>query len=78
MRLSEPVEEMILLAMPTHLSNLYAAERIQASGLDCKVVAIAKHASEVHELSKLGITSFNLYQEAGEGLGREALDAMGQ
>jgi hypothetical protein len=40
------------------------------------VVAIAKHASEVLELSKLGIASFNLYQEAGEGLGREALDAM--
>ena len=75
-RLSDPVEEMILLAMPNHLSNLYAAERIQASGLDCKVVAIAKHESEVHELSKLGIASFNLYQEAGEGLGREALDAM--
>jgi Trk K+ transport system NAD-binding subunit len=74
--LSEPAEEMIVLAMPNHQSNLYAAERIQASGLDCKVVAIAKHASEVFELSKLGIASFNLYQEAGEGLGREALDAM--
>lgn len=74
--LSEPVEEMIVLAMPNHHSNLYAAERIQASGLDCKVVAIAKHGSEVQELSKLGIASFNLYQEAGEGLGREALDAM--
>ena len=74
--LSEPVEEMIVLAMPNHHSNLYAAERIQASGLDCKVVAIAKHESEVQELSKLGIASFNLYQEAGEGLGREALDAM--
>ena len=72
-RLSEPVEEMILLAMPNHYSNIYAAERIQASGLDCKVVAIAKHETEVQELLKLGIPSFNLYREAGEGLGREAI-----
>ena len=34
-RLSEPIEEMVLLAMPNHHSNIYAAERIQASGLDC-------------------------------------------
>jgi predicted Kef-type K+ transport protein len=76
-RISEPAEEMILLAMPNHKSNLFAAERIQASGLDCKVVAIAKHETEVQELLKLGIPSFNLYREAGEGLGREAIKAIG-
>ena len=75
-RLSEPVEEMIILAMPNHHSNIYAAERIEASGLDCKIVAIAKHESEVQELLKMGITSFNLYREAGEGLGREAVSAI--
>jgi hypothetical protein len=75
-RLSEPVEEMIILAMPNHHSNIYAAERIEASGLDCKIVAIAKHESEVQELLKRGITSFNLYREAGEGLGREAVSAI--
>ncbi len=71
--LSKPVEEMILLAMPNHMSNVYAAERIQASKLDCKIVAIAKHETEVDELSKMGIPSFNLYREAGEGLASEAL-----
>ncbi len=76
-RISEPAEEMILLAMPNHKSNLFAAERILASGLDCKIVAIAKHESEVQELLKLGIPSFNLYLEAGEGLGREAIKAIG-
>jgi hypothetical protein len=34
---------------------------------------IAKHETEVEELLKLGIPSFNLYREAGEGLGREAI-----
>lgn len=72
-RLSEPIEEIILLAMPNHDSNLLAAERIKASGLDCKIVAIAKHESEVAELRELGIPSFNLYREAGQGLGLEAI-----
>jgi len=76
-RLSVTVEEMVILAMPNHMSNLYAAERIKASGLDCKVVAIAKHESEVQELSAMGIPSFNVYREAGVGLGREAVMAIG-
>ena len=75
-RLSKPDEEMILLAMPNHMSNVYAAERIQASGLDCKIVAIAKHESEVKDLTNMGIPSFNLYREAGEGLAREALNVI--
>mgnify|MGYP000184095467 CR=1 FL=1 len=74
--LSKPVEEMIVLAMPNHRSNVYAAERIQASRLDCKIVAIAKHETEVDELSKLGVSSFNLYREAGEGLASEAITEM--
>jgi len=76
-RLSEPVEEVILLAMPNHHNNLDAVKRIIASGLDCKIVAIAKHQSEVQELNELGVPSFNLYREAGEGLGREAIDVIG-
>ena len=76
--LSKPVEEMILLAMPNHMSNIFAAERINASGLDCKVFAVAKHETEVRELSKMGVPSFNLYSEAGESFGREALGALAQ
>ena len=73
---SKPIEEMIILAMPNHMSNVYAAERIQASRLDCKIVAVAKHETEVNELTKMGISSFNLYREAGEGLASQALKEM--
>ena len=76
--LSKPVEEMILLAMPNHMSNIFAAERINASGLDCRVFAVAKHETEVKELSEMGVPSFNLYSEAGESFGREALGALAQ
>ena len=58
---------MILLAMPNHMSNIYATERIRASKQIVNI-AVAKHETEVNELSKLGIPSFNLYREAGEGL----------
>ena len=58
------------------MSNVYAAERIQASRLDCKIVAVAKHETEVNELTKMGISSFNLYREAGEGLASQALKEM--
>ena len=51
---------------------------IKASGLDCKIVAIAKHESEVKDLTNMGIPSFNLYREAGEGLAREALKVINQ
>jgi len=42
------------------------------------VVAIAKFAEEVHELEALGVPSFNMYSEAGSGLARHALQAMGK
>ena len=62
MRLLEPIEEIVLLAVPNHQSNVYGAARIQASGLNCCVVAIAKHETEVEETLKMGIPSFNLYR----------------
>ena len=72
-RESATIEEMVVLAMPNHRSNIEAAERIRASDFQCQVVAIAKHQSEVEELLALNIPSFNLYAEAGNGLGKEAI-----
>jgi threonine dehydrogenase-like Zn-dependent dehydrogenase len=46
--------ELIVLAMPNHRSNIYAAQQIVVNDLSCKVVAIAKFASEVEELAALG------------------------
>ena len=58
------------------MSNVYEAEHIKASGLECKILAIAKHESEVKDLTNMGIPSFNLYREAGEGLAREDLNGI--
>ena len=67
-------QEIIFLTIPNHINNVYVAIRIEASWLDYKIVAIAKHESEVKDLTNMGIPSFYLYREAGKGLTREALN----
>jgi predicted Kef-type K+ transport protein len=67
---------LIVLAMPSHHSNVYAAQQIRNAGLTCQVVAIAKFAEEVIELDSLGVPSFNMYSEAGSSLARQALQFM--
>lgn len=74
MRLLEPIEKIVLLVTLNYHSDVYGAARTQASGLDCRVVAIAKHKREVEEMLKMGIPSFNLYRRTREGLGREAIN----
>ena len=65
--------EMIVLAMPNHHNNVYAAHQIRNVGMQGRIVAIAKFESEVQELAELNVPSFNMYSEAGEGLARRAL-----
>ncbi|MCD8516124.1 MAG: cation:proton antiporter [Burkholderiaceae bacterium] len=74
-RASQP-KDLIVLAMPSHYSNVYAAHQIRNAGLACKVVAIAKFAQEVEELANLDVPSFNMYSEAGSGLAKHALAAL--
>lgn len=71
-RASQP-KDLIILAMPNHNSNIYAAHQIRQAGLTCQVVAIAKFAAEVEELASLDVPSFNMYSEAGYSLARHAL-----
>jgi hypothetical protein len=74
-KLANP-KELIVLAMPSHHSNVLAAQQIRQAGLDCQLVAIAKFDEEVSELAELGVPAFNMYAEAGSGLVRHALDTL--
>jgi threonine dehydrogenase-like Zn-dependent dehydrogenase len=69
-------KELIVLAMPSHNSNVFAAQQIRSVGINCQVVAIAKFAEEVEELASLDVPSFNMYSEAGSGLARHAMEAL--
>jgi predicted Kef-type K+ transport protein len=68
--------ELVVLAMPSHGSNIYAARQIRNLGVQCTVVAVAKFPEEVEELAGLNVPAFNMYSEAGSGLARQALVAL--
>lgn len=70
--------ELVVLAMPSHGSNVYAAQQIRNLGISCKVVAIAKYSGEVDELDALKVPAFNMYSEAGTALARHAMATMRQ
>jgi hypothetical protein len=65
-------KELIVLTMPSHHSNMYAAQQIHNAGLGCAVVAIAKFDEEMAQLAELGVPAFNIYAEAGLGLAQHA------
>jgi Trk K+ transport system NAD-binding subunit len=70
--------ELLVLAMPNHHSNLYAAHQIRNLGLACTVVAVARYPEEEADLGALGVQAFNMYSQAGAGLARCALAVDGQ
>lgn len=70
-------KDLVVLAMPSHRSNLVAAHFIRQVGLACPVVAIAKFDDEVQALAELNVAAFNMYANAGAGLAQHALAKMG-
>ncbi|MED5525837.1 MAG: cation:proton antiporter family protein [Pseudomonadota bacterium] len=66
--------ELVLLAMPNHHGNLFAAEELKERGYKGKVAAVAKFPDEVEELKAMGIEVFNIFEEAGAGFARHVLN----
>ncbi len=67
--------ELVVLAMPNHQGNVYAVHQLRNLDFECMVAAIAKYPEEVQELNELGVcTAYNMYEQAGSGLARQALE----
>ncbi|WP_372767073.1 cation:proton antiporter [Pseudoalteromonas sp.] len=67
-RINHSEVEMVMLAMPKHAQNLFALERLKASGFSGQVTAIANYPDQQKELEDMGVhTTFNFYLEAGSG-----------
>jgi hypothetical protein len=67
--------ELVILAMPNHQGNMYAARQIRNLGFNCQVAGIARFPEEVEELSEIGIcAAYNMYEQAGAGLARKAME----
>ena len=64
--------KLILLAMPDHNGNRYAAEQLKnIDSYSFKVAALAHYKSDEIELNQLGVNPvFNMYEEAGSGFAR--------
>lgn len=64
--------KLILLAMPDHNGNRYAAEQLSnIKNYSFKVAALAYYKADQKELNDMGISLvFNMYEEAGAGFAR--------
>ncbi|NCC26219.1 MAG: potassium transporter Kef [Deltaproteobacteria bacterium] len=68
--------ELVVLAMPNHQGNVFAAQQLRNLGFTCHVAAIARFPEEVEELSAIGVcAAHNMYEEAGAGLVRRATES---
>ncbi len=74
LKLSKDLQlELVILAMPNHQGNMYAAHQLGNFSFSCQVAAIARYPEEVEELSALGVcTAYDMYEQAGAGLVRTA------
>lgn len=60
--------EMVMLAMPKHMQNIFALEQLKASGYKGQVTAIANYPDQQKELEEMGVNfTYNFYLEAGSG-----------
>jgi Trk K+ transport system NAD-binding subunit len=64
--------ELVMLAMPNQLENLFAARQLRNLGYRGRLAAVAKYPDEVAALREAGVDSaFNLYAEAGAGFAED-------
>ena len=67
-RLEKVQVDLIMLCMPAHDSNMYAAQMLRESDYAGKVAAVARFPDEVEALQDAGVhIAFNMYAEAGAG-----------
>jgi glutathione-regulated potassium-efflux system ancillary protein KefC len=67
-RLDRRQGRLVMLAMPEHNANMYAAKRIAAVGPGYLIAAVAQFADQVQQLRDLGVdAAYDTYAEAGAG-----------
>jgi len=69
--------KLILLAMPRHDENLFAAQQLHDLGYAGKLAAVAKYPDELLALQEAGVhAAYNLYAEAGSGFADHVYDEL--
>ncbi|MFQ5642593.1 MAG: cation:proton antiporter [Thiogranum sp.] len=68
---------LILLAMPNHDENLFAARQLHDLGYAGRITAVAKYPDELLALKNAGVhAAYNLYAEAGSGFAEHVYDEL--
>jgi predicted Kef-type K+ transport protein len=68
---------LILLAMPKHDENLWAAQQLHDLGYAGKLAAVAKYPDELLALQEAGVhAAYNLYASAGSGFADHVYDEL--
>ena len=68
---------LILLTMPNHYENLFAARQLKDLGYAGKLAAVAKYPDELLALQEAGVhAAYNLYTAAGSGFAEHVYDEL--
>lgn len=74
-RINHSDVQMVMLAMPKHVQNVFAVKQLKQSGYTGKVTAIAVYRDQQRELEEMGVNStYNFYEQAGAGFAEHAKD----
>jgi hypothetical protein len=68
--------ELVMLALTNHQENLLVGNLLDSLGYQGQLSAVVRFSEEAGELEQHGITSFNLYAEAGAGFAAHAADKL--
>ena len=70
---------LVMLALPNHSENMFAAEQLRKSDFQGLVTATAKYDDQCEALEKEGVhAAFNIYAEAGAGFAEHVYDELNQ
>ncbi len=64
--------QLVMLALTNHEENLLVSSLLREIGYEGEIAAVVKFQEEAEELESLGISSFDLYAEAGRGFAAHA------
>lgn len=71
--------EMVMLAMPHHSGNLFAANQLAAVGFNGFVAATVMYSDDIESLKEVGVQAvYNFYTEAGAGFANHILELQKQ
>ena len=66
--------ELVMLALTNHQENLLVGRLLDQLGYRGRLAAVVRFAEEAEELEQHGISTFNLYAQAGAGFASHAAE----